>query len=160
MSTNNPNVNRGSGSLNRGTCPSAKPAGKVGVMTTTLIAIPVNIQTWLSTLVYEPKRTYATKYATAKLAGKRVPADPKTAWAEKARTRVDEMLKDPNKGSRASKTARVTDVPADIKESANIAFAGAFAAAEDGKKLRAGKDAYAAVMAEYAADLAAEKAEA
>lgn len=129
---------------------------KVGVMPQT-ITIPVNIQTWLSTLVFEPKRTYATKYATAKLAGKRGPADPGTEWAKKARTRVDEMLKDPNKGSRASKAARLSDVPEGIKAAANAAFQKAHKAAPSGQKMIAGNAAYAAVMQEYAAEVEAAK---
>lgn len=49
------------------------------------VTLPAAVQAYLDRLVHEEKRDYAQAYANACVAGTRKPADPGTAWAEKAR---------------------------------------------------------------------------
>jgi hypothetical protein len=54
--------------------------------------IPANVQTYLTNLVHEPKRTYATALATALVKGTKVPAMPEAKWAPKTTAKVTKLI--------------------------------------------------------------------
>lgn len=56
--------------------------------------LPIDFDTWLSKLVYEPKREYARQFAEAVINDRQLPMRPSTAnWVPKCERRVIRILR-------------------------------------------------------------------